>query len=224
MIDFVHNRCEAEQRDVLLTMHYLLKHPRRRGMGWFSRRYLCKATRRGPNALLRNVRQLVDMGELCRVSAPGRGKGLGRTLYWLPGKVSRWRVLKELEAEAMPLSAVRAAERFFSSQEKGIPEYRRRPPRDKSLGGLPKKDARAARSNGFESRALSPPAPSGPPRPAPSDHIGHPAHRRPSDGSPRWGLEPLSATLQRLSITDNPATHPAGCGCGAHEKPALIDG
>lgn len=208
MITFVNNRYEAERRDVLLAVRFLLQ--RRGGIGWFSRRYLAnKALHRGSSRSFEHVQSLIAMGELCRVSARGRGHGKGRTLYWLPG-VPRAKVMHELEEEGMPLAAVRAAERFFLTPKKEPSWDRTQSLRGLHPSGPEKKDARAVKLNGPRPRDHPPPLPSGPrrPQPKPNQVSGAPPSLR---RLARPGLESVASILGR--ITEDPATHPFGCGC-----------
>jgi len=154
-ITWVDGQEDVEDRDVLNALRPILQ--AHGGMAWLSRRtFSRKVLRRGDSRSLDIAARLVRRGELCRVSAPGRGRGRGRTLYWLPA-TPRLRVLRELEAEGMPLSAIHAAERFFLRPKNGAQEHRQQSPRGTEQT---KKDARLP-------RAVLTPFPTGPPGPQP---------------------------------------------------------
>jgi hypothetical protein len=92
---WVDGRHDVELRDIGHAMNILIGP---RGYRWMSHRLLTR----------------IDMGELCRVTARGRGAGKGRTLYFKPW-ASRYAVLRELDENKMPLAAVHAAERFLEA-------------------------------------------------------------------------------------------------------------
>ncbi len=204
MIAYVHNRHDAELRDVSYAMRALLQ--QHGGIAWFSRRRLShRLLYRGSSRTLDVIRELVEMGELCRVSAPGRGQGRGRTLYWLP-RVTKTRVLRELKREAMPYRAIVDALRFFIRPENGTEGHRQQSLRSSTSGTeLRKRTARDARSTPQShdppKLAVLPPS-AGLPLPPPRRGLAKHGVRlvRPADPSP-------------TRITEDPVTHPVDCEC-----------
>lgn len=122
MISYVNSQRDVELRDVSNALRHVCQ--RNGGYAWLSRRTLChRFLYRGATRTLELVEQLVELGEIRRVSAPGRGHGRGRTLYWLPATRKRV-VLRELKREGMPVQAFWDALRFFALPENGTQGYR----------------------------------------------------------------------------------------------------
>jgi hypothetical protein len=194
------------------------------GMVWLSSRTLTgKKLYRGATATMILARQLAEMGYVGRATAFGRGRGRGRTLYWLPG-VKKWQVLMELRREGMPNSAILQALAFYlrtervSSGENVTDQTRQWSLRSSTFGtntekGTPARPARRSR------------APSGPP--SSTTKLTQTLSTPPSLGRlTKHGWEPapldfaaivvglLNRNAQRPGrITDDPATHPEGCEC-----------
>jgi hypothetical protein len=86
-------------------------------MVWLSARTLANTRLfRGSTETLRLARELADEGHIGRVTARGRGRGKGRTLYFLPS-AKKWRVLEELRREDMPPAAIAKVVAFFARRE-----------------------------------------------------------------------------------------------------------
>lgn len=203
MIRWVDSDRDIELRDVSNALRGRLQ--RTRGIAWLSHRTLChQLLRRGHSRTPDLIRELVQMGEVCRVSARGRGYGKGRTLYWLPG-AHKSVVLAELEREKMPAAAIAEALSFFPSSK--APRGERTQSLRSSTFGTDKNKVSLA-PLGEHSRA-----PSGPLSPRPAPHV-RPSTPPPLGRLARHGLERVGVILPR--ITDDPATHPRDCGCGQH--------
>src|ERR1700682_258332 len=79
---YIDTRQDAELRDVYNALKGEIQ--ARGGVAWLSTRTLCgKKLYRGHSRVQELVAELVRRGQVRRVSAPGRGRGRGRTLYWL---------------------------------------------------------------------------------------------------------------------------------------------
>src|SRR5258708_576902 len=87
-------------------------------MVWLSSRTLTRdRLYRGTTETLRLARQLAAAGHVGRVTARGRGRGKGRTLYFLPS-AKKWQVLLELRRGDMPHAAIVQALGFFLRRER----------------------------------------------------------------------------------------------------------
>ena len=182
-----------------------------RGMMWLSARTLSRRVMFKSISELNRLRdRLVATKRICYVTAPGRGQGKGRTLYWLP-TVRERHVLRALREEKMPDRAIARARAFFLRPENDSPEERQQPLRSTDLVAEERnKDARA--------RAERLPPPNGPPRPQPTPNKA--TSTPPSLGRlTKHGFRPLSAIAAALStITENPSSHPHDCECGCRSS------
>jgi hypothetical protein len=177
------------------------------GVAMISRRTLTATVLfRSSTETMGYVDELVRRGSIRRVSAPGRGRGRGRTVYFLPN-ASKKRVLRVIRMEGLPHRALVAALSFFSRPKNGTDGDRQQPLSKERERLIKKKDARATRAG------PSPPL-SGPQRPPPT--LAQEPSTSPSLGRlVKHGYRPLTPLQLSMQITDDPATHPRLCECEA---------
>jgi hypothetical protein len=118
---FVHDKHESRLQQLEQSIRFYCRSNKQTpGMVWLSARTLSgDRLFRGTSETLRLARELAAAGHIGRVTARGRGRGKGRTLYWLPS-TKKWRVLAELRREDMPHAAIVAAIAFFVHRERVV--------------------------------------------------------------------------------------------------------
>jgi hypothetical protein len=193
---FVRDKDQARLQQLEQSIRYFCRTNKQApGMVWLSSRTLTRdRLYRGTTETLRLARELAADGHIGRVTARGRGRGKGRTLYFLPS-AKKWQVLLELRRQDMPHAAIVAALGFFVRKEriastKNVTDgAQQRSLRSSTFGTEAEKGAPAAPAR----RAR---APSEPPRQA-SQHVSDGGGTPPSDRR----LPKSGSALERLQTS-----------------------